>query len=93
MIHAEGVKAVQELLVDRGIELKEGERWGDYVARGLNLSETEADAFLAALDQNLSVEEALAKAQISPDRGSDGILVEAARVIGQALARVRNTAR
>src|SRR6476619_5704984 len=64
MIHAESVKAVQELLVERGIQPKENERWGDYVARGLGLSETQAEGFLHALDKSLSIDEACAAAGI-----------------------------
>jgi hypothetical protein len=85
MIHAEAVKAVQELLVERGIEPRENERWGDYVARGLDVSDTQAEAFLYALDQNKTIDEACAEAGISPERAKGGLLVDIARAIGRAL--------
>ena len=91
MIHAEAVKAVQELLVERGIQPKEGERWGDYVARGLNVSDTQAEGFLHALDQNLSIEEACSAAGISQECAKDGILVDIAREVGRALGDVRSS--
>jgi fructose-1-phosphate kinase PfkB-like protein len=91
MIHAEAVKAVQELLVERGIQPKEDERWGDYVARGLNVSDTQAEGFLHALDQNLSIEEACAAAGISPEGAKDGILVDIAREVGRALGAARSS--
>lgn len=90
MIHAEAVKAVQELLVERGIEPREDERWGDYVARGLGVSDTQAEAFLYALDQNKNIDEACAEAGISADRGNDGLLVDIARAIGRALGSLNS---
>jgi hypothetical protein len=91
MIHAESVKAVQELLVERGIQPKENERWGDYVARGLDLSETQAEGFLHALDKNLSIDEACAAAGISSECARDGILADIGRAIGQALGAIRSS--
>jgi len=85
MIHAEAVKAVQELLVERGIEPREGERWGDYVARGLNVTDTQAESFLYALDQNRSIDEACAEAGITP---GSGLLTDIARAVGRALAAI-----
>jgi hypothetical protein len=90
MIHAEAVKAVQELLVERGIEPREDERWGDYVARGLGVSDTQAEAFLYALDQNKTIDEACADAGISADRGEDGLLADIARAIGRALGSLNS---
>jgi hypothetical protein len=91
MIHAEAVKAVQELLIQRGIQPKEDERWGDYIARGLDVSDTQAESFLHALDQNLSIDEACAAAGISPECAKDGILVDIARAVGQALGAARSS--
>jgi hypothetical protein len=90
MIHAEAVKAVQELLVERGIEPRENERWGDYVARGLDVSDTQAEAFLYALDQNKTIDQACADAGIAPDRGKDGLLVDIARAVGRALGALNS---
>jgi len=91
MIHAESVKAVQELLVERGVEKREGERWGDYVARGLDVSEGQAEAFLEALDENRSVEDACAVAGISPDRAGGQMLQDVARAIGRVLGSLRSS--
>jgi hypothetical protein len=91
MIHAESVKAVQELLVERGIQQKEDERWGDYVARGLDVSDTQAESFLHALDENLSIEEACAAAGISPECAKDGILADIGRAVGRALGTMRSS--
>lgn len=91
MIHAESVKAVQELLVERGIQQKEDERWGDYVARGLDVSDTQAETFLHALDENLSIEEACAAAGISPECAKDGILADIGRAVGRALGTIRSS--
>ena len=91
MIHAESVKAVQELLVERGIQQKEDERWGDYVARGLDVSDTQAENFLHALDENLSIEEACAAAGISPECAKDGILADIGRAVGRALGTMRSS--
>jgi fructose-1-phosphate kinase PfkB-like protein len=91
MIHAESVKAVQELLVERGIQQKEDERWGDYVARGLDVSDTQAESFLHALDENLSIEEACAAAGISPECAKDGILPDIGRAVGRALGTMRSS--
>lgn len=85
MIHAESVKAAQELLIERGIEPRQNERWGDFVARGLDISSTQAEAFLYALDQNKTIDEARAAAGIPAGKTSDGLLTDIARAIGRAL--------
>lgn len=64
MIHAETVKAVQQLLHENGIEQRAGERLGDYLARGLHVSSAQAERFLDALHEGRSVEEAQAVARI-----------------------------
>jgi hypothetical protein len=91
MIHAESVKAVQELLIERGIEPRENERWGDYVARGLDVSDTQAEAFLYALDQNRNIDEACAEAGITADAKREGLLTDIARAIGRALGSLSST--
>jgi fructose-1-phosphate kinase PfkB-like protein len=91
MIHAEAVKAVHELLIERGIQPKEDERWGDFIARGLNVSDTQAESFLHALDENLSIEEACAAAGISPECAKDGLLIEIARAVGRAVGGARSS--
>jgi hypothetical protein len=89
MITANVVRAVEDLLKERGIEQREGERLGDYVARGLNLSEAEAAEFLEHVHNGDTVEEAQRKAGISVDAGPRGtLLVDIARTIGTALGRI-----
>lgn len=88
MIHAETVKAVQELLKDRGIEQRENETWGDYVARGLGVSAGKAEAFLEALHRGCSIGEAQMVAGIR-DRGA---LVKMARTVGRAVGKIRRQA-
>ena len=89
MITANVVRAVEELLKERGIEQKEGERLGDYVARGLDLTETEAAAFLEYVHEGDTVEEAQRKAGITVDGGPRGtLLTDIGRAIGTALGRI-----
>jgi hypothetical protein len=85
MIHVETVKAVQELLKDRGIEQRPDEPWGDYVARGLGISSAKAEKFLEALHRGCSVGEAQLVAGIR-DRGA---LVKMARTVGRTLGKIR----
>lgn len=89
MITANVVRAVEELLKERGIEQREGERLGDYVARGLHLSEAEATAFLQHVHDGDTVEEAQRKAGISLDAGTSGsLMLDIARAVGTALGRI-----
>ena len=85
MIHAETVKAVQELLQARGVEHRAQEPWGDYVARGLGVSDGKAEAFLEALHSGCSVEQAK---RIAGVRDGDRA-VRIARAFGKALGRIR----
>ena len=88
MIHVETVKAVQELLKDRGVEQRQDEPWGDYVARGLGISGAKAGAFLEALHGGCSVREAQVVAGIS----NRGPMVKVAQAIGRTLGRMRRPA-
>lgn len=92
MIHAETVKAVNELLRERGIQQRDNERLGDYVARGLSISESQAQVFLEALHEGDSAEHARHRAGIPAGTPQDALLVEIARTVGSALGRVRNLA-
>src|SRR5207248_2893574 len=85
MIHGETVKAVQELLQDRGVEQRQDETWGDYVARGLNISDGKAEAFLEALHAGCSVEQAKRAVGIEDGNGAKRL----ARVIGTAAGKIR----
>ena len=85
MIEPMTIKATQELLTENGIEKREGERWGDYIARGLGLSDAEAQRFLEAIDQGQTVEEACAAAGITTNES----LVGFAQKLGNALGKLR----
>jgi hypothetical protein len=85
MIHAETVKAAQQLLQERGIEHRDDEPWGDYFARGLGISQGKAEAFLEALHSGCSVEEAKRAAGIVDGAGATRI----ARAVGIALGKIR----
>src|SRR5579862_1409971 len=84
MIQAETVKAVQQLLQDRGIEQRSNEPWGDYIARGLGVSDAKAEAFLEALHAGCSVQAAERAAGISAGRRA----VRLARSVGIAVGRI-----
>ena len=88
MIHAETIKAVQQLLQERGIDQRQQERLGDYVARGLDISPAEAERFLEALHDGCSVVEARSIAGIPEKPESQGLLNEIARAIGAGLGRI-----
>lgn len=85
MIEAMTIKATQELLTESGIEKREGEPWGDYVARGLGLSDAQAQMFLEAIDQGKTVEEACAAAGVA----SNESLSAFARRLGSILGKLR----
>jgi hypothetical protein len=89
MINANTIKAVQELLVKRGIEQKPGESLGDYVSRGLDISPAEAEAFLEALREGCTVEEAQQRAGITVKSANEDLLMELARAIGTTLGNIR----
>lgn len=71
MINPNVVKAVQELLTDRGVEQREGERLADYVSRGLGLSEGDTAAFLERVHDGWSVEEAQKETGIRVEGGAN----------------------
>ncbi len=87
MITAPVLNAVQQLLHERGIEKRTGERLGDYVARGLDITRAQADTLLEALHENKTLEEAQAEAGIVPG-ASSGLLADIARAIGKALGHI-----
>jgi hypothetical protein len=88
MIAANVVHAVQELLTQRGIEQRPNERLGDYVARGLGISNAQAEAFLDALHDGATVDEAEAKAGITVAPAHRTLLTDIAVTIGTALGRL-----
>lgn len=88
MISAQVIKAIHELLEERGIEQRPNEKLGDYVARGLDISPREAEIFLDGLHDGQSVDEAARSAGISPGTANQGLLGEIARAVGTALGRL-----
>ena len=90
MINAPVMKAVQELLHERGVAQRQNERLGDYVARGLDLSAAQAEALLEALHEGCAIEEAQLRAGIVPSAGNEGLLTAIAQAIGTALGRIQS---
>jgi hypothetical protein len=91
MINAPVLRAVQDLLRERGYEQRENERLGDFVARGLGISEGEAEMFLQLVHDGVPVEEAAARAGIPEKVAGNALLTDIARAIGTALGRVSRT--
>ena len=85
MIHGETMKAVQELLTDRGVEHRPDEPWGDYVARGLHVSDAKAGAFLDALHSGCTIDQAKQAAGIADAEPAKRI----ARAIGSTVGKIR----
>ena len=87
-IDANVVKAVQELLINRGIEQRPDESVGDYIARGLGISDAKAQAFIEYLHGGASIEEAKTRAGIEIEGTAHTLLIDIARAIGSALGRM-----
>ena len=88
MISAEVIKGVQELLEKRGVTQKSGERFGDFVARGLGISAGQTEILLESLHEGHSVEEAIQAAGLTSEHVNADLLTQVARAIGAALGRV-----
>jgi hypothetical protein len=88
MISAPVLNAVQQLLHERGIQKRADERLGDYVARGLNVTASQAQVLIEALHQGKTLDEAQAEAGVVPEQTSSGLLIDLARVIGAALGHI-----
>ena len=88
MINAEVIKGVKELLEERGVAQKSGERFGDFVARGLGISAAQTEVLLESLHDGHTVEEAMRAAGLSPGQINGDLLMQLARAIGAALGRV-----
>jgi hypothetical protein len=88
MITANVIRAVQDLLNERGIEQRTNERLGDYVARGLGISDSKAEAFLQAVHDGASIEEAEQQTGINIETAHRPLLIEIARAIGVAMGRL-----
>jgi hypothetical protein len=89
MVSAEAIKGVNDLLRERGIEQKPGERVVDYVARGLRITAQQADVLLIAMHSGESVDEAVVLAGIDPASIADrDLLTRLARAVGSALGHL-----
>jgi hypothetical protein len=88
MIQAPVVQAVQQLLQERGIEKRVDERFGDYVARGLNITSAQAERFIEALHEGKTLEEARAEAGVTDTT----LLTDIARAVGSALGKAAGLA-
>ncbi len=88
MITANVIKAVHDVLRERGIEQRPDERLGDYVARGLGTTDAKAQAFLEYVHEGASAEEAKEKAGIDTTDPGSSLLTDLARAIGTALGRL-----
>ncbi len=87
MISAEVIKGVQELLEDQGVTQNTGERFGDYVARGLGITGAQAEALLSALHDGADVDAAARTAGIDTSAVNHDLLTRFARAIGSTLGR------
>jgi hypothetical protein len=88
MITAEVESAVHKLLHERGLKQEKSENLGDFVARGLGISAKQANAFLAALNDGNSVEDAQLVAGIESSIPQMALLTEIGRTIGAALGKI-----
>jgi hypothetical protein len=88
MISVEVEAAVQRLLHAHGLKQLPDERLGDFVARGLDITPKQANAFLAALNDGNTVEEAQLLAGIESSIPQAPLLVEIGRTIGGTLGKI-----
>lgn len=88
MINPNVMKAVHELLQERGIEQKQNESLSDYIARGLGLSDGETVRLLEALDSGMTIEEAQQAAGVTLSAEYQGLAVSIARAIGKVLGKL-----
>jgi hypothetical protein len=88
MINAEVIKGVKELLEERGVAQKSGERFSDFVARGLGISAGQTELLLESLHDGHTVDEAMRAAGLTSADVNGDLLMQVARAIGAALGRV-----
>ncbi|HEX5226261.1 MAG TPA: hypothetical protein VFW44_01065 [Bryobacteraceae bacterium] len=88
MISAQVIKGIEELLGERGVQMRSGERLGDAVARELGISPAQAERLLEALHDGATVDEAMQRAKIAAIPSHSEFLNQLARKIGAALGRV-----
>ena len=88
MINPNILKAVHELLQERGIDQKQNESLSDYIARGLDLSDGETVRLLEALDSGMTIEEAQKAAGATLSSDHQGLALSIPRAIGMALGKL-----
>jgi hypothetical protein len=88
MINPNVLKAVHDLLQERGIEQQQNESLSDYIARGLNLSDGETVRLLEALDSGMTIEEAQQEAGVTLTPEYQGLALSIARAIGTVLGKM-----
>lgn len=88
MISAEVIKGVQELLEKRGLQQRENERLSDFVARGLEISDQQAEVLLEALHDGAEVNDAARRAGVDQSAIDQDMLAGIAQAIGTAAGRV-----
>ena len=80
------LRAVGEVLETHGVTLKSGEKVADAAARALDLSNAEVHAWVEALSEGCTVEEANRRAGIV-SRRDDPLLIMIARAIGNVVGK------
>lgn len=88
MINPNVLKAVHELLQERGIDQNQNESLSDYIGRGLGLSDGETVRLLEALDSGMTIEEAQQAAGVTLSADHQGLAVSIARAIGTVLGKL-----
>jgi hypothetical protein len=90
MINPNVVRAVHELLQEKGITQREDEHLDDYIARGLGVSKDKVEIFLEALRAGKTTEDARAEAKIGAEVPAD-FLTKFAKEIGATVGRLQST--
>jgi hypothetical protein len=85
------MRTVGEVLASHKITPQPGERLAETVARALQLSDSEVQRWLEALDQGFPPQEASLRAGISPERGNETLLAAVARAIGTAMGKAEKS--
>ena len=82
------LKAIHELLQERGVTQKQNEPLGNYVARGLGISDAQTQRLFEELDNGKTIEEAQAAAGVTLSPEGQTLAVSLARAIGTALGKI-----
>ena len=87
MIQANVLKGIQQVLGAAGVDPKQDESIGQYLAGALRITEDQANRFLAALDRGSTIDDATVEAEIDTAGVNSDLLTKIARVIGSALGK------